>query len=120
MNSALPPPVVTGTKRSSTTALRAVHGASTAQKAATSSAAAAKPAGRRQDTRSSANSAKTATNGRYSGRVSVVRPSRAPGSSQRQMRPPSEAHRKARIAAGSQNSATGSASSRPVFSMNAG
>ena len=51
---------------------------------------------------------------------SVVSPSSAPGASQRHTRPPSDAHRNASIAAGSQNSATGSASIRPVFSMNAG
>ncbi len=120
-NSALPPPVVTGTKRSSTRKLRTVHGASTPQNAATSSAPAASPAGRparrppgcRQATRTSASTANTATNGRYSGRVSVVRPSSAPGSSQRHARPPSDAQKNASIAAGSQNSATGSASSRP-------
>jgi hypothetical protein len=70
MNSALPPPVLTGTKRPTSLDTWIVHGAITTANAATIAAAASTPRSRlrRRHTITSASSANSAVMSRYSGR----------------------------------------------------
>ena len=119
MKRALPPPVETGTKRSSSIALRIVQGRTITAKAA-SRATAGRRAPRSDRSRprqahQPANAAKRIENGRYSGRNSAVRPSRTPGAAYAQgLRPGSEAQRNASTKLASASSANGSDISRPA------
>ena len=81
MNSALPPPVLTGTKRPSLSETLIVHGARTAANATTISAPASAPCSspRRRATRTSISSAIAAVSSRYSGRKYAVSPNRSAG-----------------------------------------
>ena len=114
MNSALPLPVVTGTKRPTSPETWIAHGATVAANAAASSAAAGIPE------RTSASSASTPPNSRYSGRASAPSPISAPGASHAHAERRSCAHRNASTAPGTATSASGSLSSRPVLNTNAG
>ena len=114
MNSALPLPVVTGTKRPTSPETWSAHGATVAANATVSTAAAGTPE------RTSASSASTTPNSRYSGRASALSPISAPGASHAHADRRSYAHRNASTAPGTVTSASGSLSSLPVLKTNAG
>ena len=114
MNSALPAPVVTGTKRPTSFETWIAHGAIGSAKAAASTSARTGPR------LISASSAKASPNSRYSGRTSALSPIRTPGASQAQHVRRSSAHRKASTAPGTVTSAIGSLSRRPVLKTKAG
>jgi hypothetical protein len=117
MNSALPPPVLTGTKRSRSFDTWIVHGAMTTANAATIAAAASTPctSPRRRAISRSASSANSVVSNRYSGRRYAVSPNSAPGTSHAHpARPSSAAHRNASIAPATVSIAIGSLLSSPV------
>ena len=103
--------------------MRTVHGASTSTNAATNSAADATPTRtpRSRAILTSTTSPRMPANIRYSGRVSAVAPSIAPGSSHAHVvRPGSAAQKIASTAADSVNAAIGSLRNCSVLSMKAG
>ena len=117
MNSALPPPVLTGVSAPVSSETWIVHGATTTANAAASSAPAASPrqALRRRVTTRTASSANRAVRNRYSGRRNAVTPNSAPDSAHAHgERPSSAAHRNARIAETTVSIASGSPISSPA------